>query len=452
MYLKRKLDRILEEWKKNPDRLPLIVKGPRQVGKTSSVLNFAATHYESVVEINFLTDPRYGKILENGYAAESVLGLISLINPGVRLIPGKTLIFFDEIQACPDVATTLKFFKADGRYDVICSGSMLGLSYRAIHSVSVGFKEDIDLYSLDFEEFLWAMGYREDAVEALYARMRDMKPLLGLELEVFSKLFFDYCVLGGMPAVVRQYAERRDFTNSLRVQRQIMADYEEDVRKYLEGMDQARVLQVLRSVPAQLAKENKKFQLGKVRTGARAREYWGCIEWLESAGLVNVCRCLGFPELPLGGNEREGFFKLYFCDTGLLVSCLDEESQDDLRENRNLGVYKGGLFENIAAEALVKSGKKLCYWANEARTLETDFFLRTQNTLVPVEIKAKSGKAKTQKTLIESDRWPDIRFGVKLSGGNIGKDGRVYTFPIFCAFLLGRWLKENGSRLEAENP
>lgn len=441
-YLKRKIDQYLQEWKEKPDKKPLIVKGPRQVGKTESVKKFAKANYESFIEINFVEEPKYKMIIADGYKTEDIIKNISRIDPSKRFKPQKTLLFFDELQEFPEIVTALKFFHMDGRFDVICSGSMLGINYQRIESNSVGYKMDYEMFSLDFEEFLWAKGYDETVVDDMLTHMNLLTPFNELEMSVYSSLFLDYCILGGMPAVVREYIVKGTFEGSLEVQRQLLADYKEDIRKYAEGMDQARIVNVFNQIPTQLAKDNKKFQISKVAHGARFRDYRGCIEWLADAGIVNVCYCLNFPELPLKGNCDDTKFKLYFADTGLLVAMLDDEAQDDLRANKNLGVYKGALYENIVGEALVKSGYALYYYKREDSTLEEDFFVRTAEDLVPIEVKATKGNAKSLRILINSDRYEEIRWGIKFTGGNIGCAKQIYTFPYFCAFLLKRYLKE----------
>lgn len=440
MYLARKIDAYLESWKADERRLPLIVKGPRQVGKTESIRHFAQGAYESVIEINFVEEPRFQHICDDGYNVRSITRNISLVDPSRRFVPGRTLLFFDEVQQYPEIATSLKFFSQDGDYDVICSGSMLGISYQRIESNSVGYKTDYEMRSLDFEEFLWACGYGTDAIEGLMSHVEDERPFSKLELSVYQDLFLDYCILGGMPAVVSSYIETGLFEGSLSTQCQLVVDYEEDIRKYAEGLDQGRILNVFRSIPAQLAKENKKFQLSKVKRGARFKDYRGCIEWLETAGIVNVCRCLAYPELPLKGNVMEDRYKLYFCDTGLFVSMLDDEASDDLRSNKNLGVYKGALYESIVAEALSKSGYGLYYYKKPDSTLEEDFFVRTRADLVPIEVKATTGRSKSLRTLISSDAYPDISWGIKLHGGNVGRSNGILTLPYFVAFLLRRYL------------
>lgn len=441
LYLKRKIDKFLSAWKENIDRKPLIVKGPRQVGKTESIKRFARENYESFIEINFVEEPKYKMITEDGYKTDDIIRNISRIDPSKKFIPKKTLIFFDELQEFPEIATALKFFKIDDRFDVICSGSLLGIHYKRIESNSVGYKVDYDMFSMDFEEFLWAKGYDNIAREEMLWHMKTGKPFNDLEMRQYSNLFLDYCILGGMPAVVREYIKNDTFEGTLDIQHQLLNDYKEDIRKYAEGIDQTRILNVFEQIPVQLGKDNKKFQISKVAKGARFGDYRGCIEWLRDAGIVNICYCLNFPELPLKGNYDDSKYKLYFFDTGLFVSMLDEEAQEDLRANKNLSVYKGALYENIVGEALTKCGYGLYYYKKDDSRLEEDFFVRTQESLVPVEVKATNGTAKSLRTLIQSRSYPDIKWGIKLTAGNVGFSDDIYTFPYFCAFLLKDYLK-----------
>lgn len=441
MYLRRKIDDYLKSWANESDKMPLIIKGARQIGKTESILNFANKNYKSVVYINFVTDEKYKKIIADGYSAEDIVKNITKLNAKFKFVKNETLIIFDEMQEFPEIATSLKFFKIDGQYDVICSGSMLGINYNRIESNSVGYKEDYVMHSLDFEEFLWANGYTDEQVSDLLRHMESLTPFNDLEMSVYHKSFLDFCILGGMPRIVVSYVQEKTFERCLKMQRQLIHDYEEDVRKYAEGLDQTRILNVYSHIPVQLAKENKKFQISKVASGARFKDYRGCIEWLADSGIVNVCYCLSFPELPLKGNYEDDKYKLYFGDTGLLIASLDDESQEDLRVNDNLGVYKGALYENIIAESLVKQGYSLYYYKREDSTLEEDFFVRTKKSLVPVEVKAVSGRSKSLRTLIDSDRYPDIRYGIKLSKNNIGFENNIFTFPYFCSFLMKRYLK-----------
>lgn len=438
-YLRRKVDNFLKVWLNNPDHKPLIIQGSRQVGKTASVREFARNNYTHLVEINFVEETKYRSITDDGYGPDEIIKNISRINPTKKFIPNETLIFFDELQAYPQIATSLKFFSEDGRYDVICSGSLLGINYREIESSSVGYKQDYRMYSMDFEEFLWANGY-DDIADELLDCMSRLSIISSTTQKVLENLFLDYNILGGMPAVVSRYIEKGTFEGTLELQRQLVRDYKEDIRKYALGLDQGRLMNVYESVPYQLAKENKKFQLSKVAHGARFKDYRGCIEWLIDAGVVNACFCLNFPELPLKGNCDRDKFKLYMSDTGLLISMLDDEAQDDLRANKNLGVYKGALYENMIAEALVKSGQELYYYRRNDSTLEEDFFMRTANSLVPVEVKADSGYSKALTTLIKDRRYEDISWGIKLRKGNIEKRNDIVMLPHYCGFLLKRWL------------
>lgn len=441
MYIERKIDLYLQNWKKDPDRRPLIIKGARQIGKTESIKEFAQKSYKSFIEINFVDEPAYKTIIQGGYSANSIIKYISILDSSKKFIEGNTLIFFDEIQEFPEICTSLKFFKIDGRYDVICSGSLLGIQYNRIESVSVGYKTDYIMTSMDFEEFLRGKGYGPN-IEEILDHMINTAPFSEPELKVYNELFLDYCVLGGMPAVVKNYLKKSSFENSLQLQREIINDYKEDMRKYAEGLDQTRILNVYNRIVPQLGQDNKKFQISKIGKGSRFKDYFGCIDWLVDAGMINRCYCLQFPELPLKGNYNEDKYKLYIADTGLLIASLDDEEQDDLRANRNLGTYKGAIYENMAAEALTKQKYDLYYYRREDSKLEEDFFIRTAKNLVPVEVKAGSSKSKTLTTLINSEKYPDIEFGIKFAGGNTGYSNNIYTFPQFCLFLLRRYMEE----------
>ena len=442
MYLRRKIDKFLEDWKKDEDRKPLIIKGARQIGKTESIKHFAKKNYSHFIEINFVEEPKYKGIIADGYKTDDIIKNMSRINTELKFIPGKTLIFFDELQEFPEIATALKFFKKDGRFDIICSGSLLGIHYKKIESNSVGYKTDYQMSSLDFEEFLWAKGYDDSVIADMLLHMKELNPFNSLELSIFEGLFLDYCILGGFPEVVRDYIKKNTFEGSLMLQRQLISDYEEDIRKYADGVDQTRILNVFRNIVPQLAKENKKFQISKVASGARFKDYRGCIEWLEDSGLINLAYCLHFPELPLKGNYDEEKYKIYLFDNGMLVAQLDDEAQVDLRANKNLGVYKGALYENIVGESLVKQGYSLYYYKRDDGKLEQDFFVRDTQSLIPVEVKATNGTAKSLSTLIDSEKYADIKYGIKFIKGNIGYNGKFYTFPYFCAFLLKRYLAE----------
>lgn len=444
--LKRKIDSYLLDWKKNPDRMPLIIKGARQIGKTSSIEHFAKT-YKYFVEINFITDPQYKKIFLSGYSPENIIKEISLINPEFKFVPNETLILFDEMQVCPDCATCLKFFKLDGRYDVICSGSLLGINYEEITSVSVGYKTDYEMHSLDFEEFLWAKGYSQSQIDGIYEHIKNIEPFSENEFDIWMNCFREYIITGGMPKVVNLFIEQNNFSGILQEQRQILKAYEEDILKYAKGLEKSKLKNVYFHIPVFLAKENKRYQITKVASGARNREYIGTIDWLKDAGIINVCYNLEQPELPLKGNYKPTEYKIYYRDTGLLIASLDEEAQIDLRHNKNFNTYKGAIFENIVGDILVKQGYKLFYYKNEKSTVEMDFFIRDANSLVPVEVKATDNPTASLKNLIRKDKYSDIHYGIKLCDKNVGFNGTFYTFPYFCTFLLKRYMYEKIEKL-----
>ena len=440
--LKRKIDYFLNDWKLDENKKPLIVKGARQIGKTESIRYFANNNYKSVIEINFVLQKQYRVIFDNGFEVDTIIKNISLINPNFEFIPGQTLIFFDELQDCVNCATSLKAFNEDGRYDVICSGSLMGINYNEIESNSVGNKEDYEMYSLDFEEFLWAKGYKSEQIEELYEHMKTLTPLSEIELSVMFDNFKEYMIIGGMPAIVYSFITNKNYSGTLKMQKQIIQDYEEDITKYATGLDQGKILNVYRKIPVFLGNENKKFQISKIADGARNREYVGTIEWLKNAGIINVCYCLSTPELPLKGNYNPDNYRVYFSDTGLLIGSLDEEAQEDLRNNQNFNTYKGAVYENVVADMLVKAGYSLFFYKNDKSTIEMDFFVRDKNSLIPVEVKAIDGCTASLNNLIKNEKYPDIKYGIKLGYKNIGFNGKFYTFPYFLTFLLRRYLKE----------
>ena len=440
--LKRKIDKFLVEWKNSEDRKPLIVKGARQVGKTESIRNFAKNNYKSVIEINFALQKQFKDIFDDGFEVDTIIKNISLRNPNLEFIPQNTLIFFDELQDCINCATSLKSFHQDGRYDVICSGSLMGINYNEIESNSVGNKEDYEMYSMDFEEFLWAKGYKEEQIENLYNHMKNLKPFSEVEFSVMIENFKEYMIIGGMPAIVNSFVKNNNYSGTLKMQKQILLDYEEDITKYAGGLDYGKILNVYRKIPVFLGNENKKFQISKIEAGARNREYIGTIDWLRASGIINICYCLEQPELPLGGNYNPDNYRIYFSDTGLLIGSLDEEAQEDLRNNKNFNTYKGAIYENIVGDMLVKAGYNLYFYKNEKGTVEMDFFIRDKDSLIPVEVKATDGSTTSLNHVIESEKYKDIKYGIKLGYKNIGFNGKFYTFPYFLTFLLKKYLKE----------
>ena len=441
MYLRRKIDEYLKNWKNDVNHLPLIVKGARQIGKTESINEFSKI-YNNVVYINFALEPIYKKIVNDGYDVDKVIKNISMIDSKWKIASNETLIIFDEIQEFPDITTTLKSFAIDKRYDVICSGSLLGINYKKIHSISLGYKCEYEMYSMDFEEFLWAVGVDDRNINEILEHLTSMSPFSEIEMDKYMDLFTDYVIVGGMPNVVKNYVLNKNFQGISELQKDIIDGYKDDARKYIEGLDQTKIINTFNSIPAQLAKDNKKFQYSKISSRARSREYIGVIEWLNDVGIINICYQMKFPELPIKGNVDTSKFKVYLADTGLLVSLLDEESQIDLKVNKNLGVYKGAIYENVVAEALKKSGADLVYYKREDSTLEIDFFVRTQNELLPIEVKSGNNKSKSLNEVISNTRYDNIKRGIKLANANVGYKNNVFTIPYFCSFLIKKWVRD----------
>mgnify|MGYP004518744729 FL=1 len=439
--LKRKIDNYLIEWKNNSDRLPLIIKGARQIGKTNAIRNFGKNNYKTFIEINFALQPQFKTIFNEGFEVDNIIKNITLKMPEQELIENNTLIFFDEMQECISTATSLKAFHEDGRYDVICSGSLMGINYKEIESNSVGNKEDYIMRSLDFEEFLWAKGYKNEQINELYTKMLELKPLSNTQFNVMMSHFKDYMIVGGMPAIVSKFIQNKNFSGVLKMQKQILLDYEEDITKYAGGLEKTKILNCYKKIPVFLGNENKKFQISRVEKGARNREYVGVIEWLENAGIVNSCYAMEQASLPLKGNYNPDNYRLYFADTGLLIGSLDEEVQEDLRNNENMNTYKGALYENIIGDMLVKAGFDLYFYKNDRKNIEMDFMIRDRNSLIPIEVKANDNATISLNKLIDSEYYEDIKYGIKLCNKNIGFNGKFYTFPYFLTFLLKKYLK-----------
>ena len=440
--LRRKIDGFLVDWKNDSDHLPLIIKGARQIGKTNAIRFFGEHNYKVFIEINFALMPEFKEIFAKSFEVDEIVKEITLRRPEIEVIPHETLIFFDEMQECVSTATSLKAFREDGRYDVICSGSLMGINYKKVESNSVGNKEDYTMYSLDFEEFLWAKGYKENVIDDMFEHMVSVTPVSKTMFDVMMDNFKDYMIVGGMPAVVSRFMENKNFSGILKMQQQILIDYKEDITKYADGLDQSKILTVYDNIPVFLGRDNKKFQITKIQDGARNREYIGVLNWLDRAGIVNICYSLEQLSLPLKGNYNPNNYRLYFGDTGLLIGSLDDEAQDDLRLNQNFNTYKGAIYENVIADMLVKQEYKLFFYKNDKGTLEMDFFVRDKSSLVPVEVKANDNSTISLNNLIDSDKYSDIKYGIKLCNKNIGFNGKFYTFPYFMAFLLKRYLKE----------
>ena len=427
--LERKMEAELARWKARPDKMCLLLGGARQVGKTFSVRRFGRDNYENVIELNFEKNPAYRQAFEGSLEVDDILARISLVYPGARFEPGRTLLFLDEVQSCPGARTALKFLTEDGRFDVVATGSLLGIRYKEESSLPVGYVDHLEMHSLDFEEYLWARGYSHEAVGTLASYAGQEGPVPDAVHESMMGMLREHIVVGGMPKAVQTFVDTRNFAEVLRVQRGILEDYRGDIAKYAEGAEKAKARACFDSIPRQLARDYKKFSYAVVQPKAGARKYGGSLQWLYDAGIVNFCHNLEAISLPLEGNAIDNNFKVYLRDTGLLVAMLEDGSQADIF-NGNLGIYKGAVYENIVGDIFAKQGRPL-YFYGEGAHFEIDFVIRQGGEAVPVEVKsAANRKAKSLKSVL--DRGLASR-GMKLSTGNRGKSGCVDTYPLYLA-------------------
>ena len=435
--LKRKIEERLLEWKHTPGRKPLIVKGCRQCGKTYSVLDFAKKNYKHVVYLNFFENPDYASVFAGSLDIDNIVMLLSaLLGKNAVFEAGETVLILDEIQDCPEARTALKFFRIDGRYDVIGTGSLLGVKGygKEPKSVPVGSETVVDMYPLDFEEFLWANDISEAVIAMLQNALDSETPVPEALHNRMRQLLLQYVVVGGMPDVVQTFVDSRQMDEVLRLQRDIVRSYEDDMVKYAERKDKFRIKECFQSVPRQLAKENKKFQYSVVRKGATAAKCAGSLQWIEDAGIIARCYNLSVPELPLDGNAKEDAFKVYMRDTGLFVSMLEDGTQYDILQG-NLYGYKGAIFENLIADIFTKMGRKLYYFHKDSG-LEVDFVIRYKGECTLVEVKATTGNTKSTKTILSQPEKYHVRSAIKLGDYNVGAMGQVLTLPLYMAFLL----------------
>ena len=435
--LRRRIEETLEAWKNDEHHNPLIIKGCRQCGKTFSVLNFANTHYEHVVYINFFEDPDYASIFSGSLKVDNIVMLISaLLGEKAVFVPGKTCLVLDEIQQCPNARTSLKFFKMDGRYDVICTGSLLGIKgYREqAVSVPVGYETEITMYPLSFEEFLWANGITPSVIEMLRNSIADITPVPEALHNKMRSLLLQYVVVGGMPAVVTEHITTHQMNKVLQMQRDIVNGYRDDMVKYATAEDKAKIRECFDSIPRQLAKENKKFQFSLIQKNARASKYEGSLQWIEDAGIVNRCYNLNITELPFDGNSIDTSFKVYMSDIGLFVSMLEDGTQYDILSGSLLG-YKGALYENLIADFLGKMGRKLYYFRKDSG-LEVDFVIRYKGAPALLECKATTGNTKSSKTIINHPEKYHVNLMIKLGDYNVGAGDKMITLPLYMGFLL----------------
>jgi predicted AAA+ superfamily ATPase len=435
--LKRKITDTLAEWKTRPDHNPLLIKGCRQCGKTFSVLEFAKNNYKHVIYLNFFENTSYASIFSGPLEVDYLITMMSaLLGGSSQFIPHETVIVLDEIQECPEARTALKFFKIDGRFDIIGTGSLLGVKGygKKPKSVPVGYETIIDMRPLDFEEFLWANDISPQVINILKKCLTDEIPVPEALHQKFRELLLIYTVVGGMPAAVSEYIHTHQMNNVLTIQRNIVRDYEDDMIKYASENDKPFIRQCFDSIPKQLAKENKKFQYSIVRRKGTSSQFGGSLQWIEDAGIIHRCYNLSITELPLDGNAENSIFKVYMADTGLFISMLEDGTQFDVLQGK-LGGYKGAIFENLGADILSKMGRRLYFFRKDSG-LEIDFILRYKGKATLLEVKASTGYTKSTKTVLAHPEKYHVDQALKLGDYNIGRNGQILTLPLYMGFLL----------------
>ena len=447
--LKRKIESVLAEWRNSESKKPLVIKGIRQCGKTYIVRKFAEENYESVIYMNFILEPDKKTAFIGNMDVDTIILNLSALIPGSRFINGKTCIILDEIQECREARTALKSFQIDGRFDIIATGSLLGVrgygksdknAENGQDSIPVGYETVVEMYPLDFEEFLWANGMNDKVIDSVKSCFEKETAVPEGIHNVMMELLYRYVIVGGLPEVVNKFLETKNIELIYQVQRNLIAEYEEDMIKYADDADKSRIRECFESIPKQLARDNKKFQYSVVRKGGRSSQYIGSIQWLEDAGLVRRCYNTQITELPLEGNSIKDCFKLYTTDIGLLVAMLDYGTQADILRGNLLG-YKGAIFENLMADFLCKSGQKLYYFQKESG-LELDFLVRYKGECVVLEVKAKSGKAKSLKTVLKNKSVYHVNHAIKLGKYNVGREEEILTIPLYMGFLIKDKLAE----------
>ncbi len=442
MY-KRKIENILQSWLDDTYHKPLVVKGVRQCGKTSSVIDFAQKHFKNVVYLDFREHPDYKKFFTPNLEIDAIVMRITAAMPSVEIEAGKTCFVFDEIQDCPRARGSLKYFHLDGRYEVICTGSLLGVNgYKTPEekaeeeaaSIPVGFEGIVNMYPMDFEEWLWANGIMDIHLDYLKKCLNSETPVEESLHDRFRELLLQYTIVGGMPEVVTTFMETKQIGKVLSVQRRIIDDYKSDMVKYAATADKSRIRECFESIPAQLAREYKKFSYTAVRPGGRGRDYAGSLQWIEDAGIIRRCYNTMATELPLDDNQIQSEFKVYMADIGLLVAMMEEGTQSSILEG-DLLTYKGAIAENLVADIFGKMGRKLYYYHKDGG-VELDFLMRYKGQCTPMECKATTGNAKSMRTVLKHPEKYHVTNALKLGDYNIGRSDNLLTLPMYMAFLL----------------
>lgn len=434
--LKRKAMQELFRWKADRKRKALVVQGARQVGKTFLIREFARQAYQHVLEINFKETPSATEIFSSDLTVDTMILGMRFRYPQVSLKPQETLIFLDEIQECPEAITSLKFWTQDGRYDVIASGSLLGIDYHRPSSYPVGYVEYLQMTGLDYEEFLWANGIDEEMIASVRRYFDERKSIPTVIHNRMMGLLREYAAIGGMPEVVSARIESRDYAAVDKLQRQLLQGYQYDIAHYADAADKVKAEKCYLSLAKQLLdKENHKFQYKEVEQGGRAQKYYSSIEWLLRADIVRLCRSVTDVRYDLEDYARNDIFRVYTGDLSLLIGMKDYGLKQHIVENTLTGNTKGGIFECVIADLLIKKGYAIYYYKNDTTKREIDFLIQRDGLVIPIEVKSANSRATSLNRLMESR--PDIHTAYKLIDGNIGDtDSRILTLPLYMAMFL----------------
>ncbi len=432
--LRRKIAKTLKQWRRTKQHECLLVKGARQVGKTHAVVEFGTSSYESFIPINFIESPHLKTAFDGELSSSEIKKRLTLLVPGIKYVENSTLLFLDEIQECPNARTALKFLAQDTGMDVIASGSLLGLSYPEVASIPVGYERQIEMFGLDFEEYLWAVGYDDHATDLLRDYLRKLEPVPDDVNQKMLGTMREYMAIGGMPAVVQTFVDTNNFTTAFSEQEMILNSYLDDIAKYASPADRNKARECYLSIPRQLAKENTKFKYGVVEKRGTARKFETSLDWLRDASLIRYCRAVTTPQFPLRAYEDEGRFRVYLNDPGLLCAMYGFDMMGAIANDELKGPMKGGIYENIVADMLAKAGCDLHYWMNDKGNIEIEFLLEKSAQAVPVEVKAKRGATASLDNMLARD---DVAVGYKLAASNIGTSGKKITLPLYMACFLG---------------
>lgn len=444
--LKRKFYDQLLEWKKHKKNECLLVNGARQIGKTFIIDKFGKENYKSYIYLNLFKNPNQKNIFEGSLEPNEIYKRLSLYVENVNLVSNNTLIFIDEIQVCPKARTALKFLAINSEYDVIASGSLLGIHYNQKKdeqeieneiSIPVGYERDLTMYSLDFEEFLWANGINEDAISLLkeYFEKKEKAPSNnenGIN-EKYLKLLREYLVVGGMPEVVNTYLETSNFQEVYNAQQKIFKAYEYDIEHYAKNSEKPKIRACYNSIPRQLAKEYTKFQYKTVEKNGTAKKYDNSLSWLEDAGLICAVYNVSLPVLPLKAYEQPANFKIYTSDIGLTTSMFGFETQKALLTKTLKGPAKGGIYENLIFDILYKQGYHLNYYKKPDNSQEIEFLIEQNESAIPIEVKSKNGETESLNEFLKDFNPP---YAYKLIEGNIGINGTKITLPQYMAMFI----------------